>query len=237
MSDIERLRKVSLFAGLSDAELVQVGACVTKRVFGKGVFIFHKDSPGHALYVIESGKVRVFVISESGQEISLNVYGPGEVIGELGFLDGKPRSASAVATEPAIMYALRREDFLQHLEAHPRLATRLLEILAARLRYTTAYAESLAFLDVNGRVAARLLELGDRFGVESPASEDAASPHEARLELDLSLTQAELASWVASSRETVNKVLSTFRDQGLIELAGHKITILDRQGLWQKVCY
>jgi CRP/FNR family cyclic AMP-dependent transcriptional regulator len=229
MPGINVLRKSSLFAGLSDSELKEVAACVVSRSFGRGVFIFHKDSPGQTLYIIESGRVRIFILSESGQEISLNVYGAGEVIGELGFLDGQPRSASAVALEPTVAFALRREDFFQHLEDHPRLAVRLLGVMAARLRYTTAYAESLAFLDVNGRVAVRLLELGDRFGIQSARG--------GGLELDLGLTQAELASWVASSRETVNKVLSTFRDQGLIELVGQRITILDRLGLWRKICY
>ena len=229
MSGISSLRNSSLFAGLSDSELAEVAACLVTRSFGKGVFIFHKDSPGQTLYIIQSGRVRIFILSESGQEISLNVYGAGEVIGELGFLDGQPRSASAVTLEPTVTLALRREDFFQRLEDHPRLAMRLLEVMAARLRYTTAYAESLAFLDVNGRVAMRLLELGDRFGVQSPRG--------GGLELDLGLTQAELASWVASSRETVNKVLSTFRDQGLIELVGQRITILDRLGLWRKICY
>ena len=229
MSGIGTLRTVPLFNGLSDPELEALGSCLVTRSFGKGVFIFHKDSPGQTLYIIQSGRVRIFILSDSGQEISLNVYGAGEVIGELGFLDGQPRSASAVALEPTVAFALRREDFFQHLEDHPRLAVRLLEVMAARLRYTTAYAESLAFLDVNGRVAMRLLELGDRFGVQSPRG--------GGLELDLGLTQAELASWVASSRETVNKVLATFRDQGLIELVGQRITILDRLGLWRKICY
>ena len=227
MPGIDRVRKSALFDGLPDSELAEVATCLVARTFGKGVFIFHKDSPGQTLYIIESGRVRIFILSESGQEISLNVYGPGEVIGELGFLDGQPRSASAVAVEPILAFALRREDFFQRLEGHPRLAMRLLEILAARLRYTTAYAESLVFLDVNGRVAMRLLELADRFGAQSPRGNG--------LELDLFLTQAELASWVASSRETVNKVLSAFRDQGLIELVGPKITILDRVGLWRKI--
>ncbi len=177
MPGITSLRKSSLFAGLSDPELAEVAACLVTRTFGKGVFIFHKDSPGQTLYIIESGRVRIFILSESGQEISLNVYGPGEVIGELSFLDGKPRSASAVATEPTITYALRREDFFQRLEAHPRLAVRLLEVLAARLRYTTAYAESLAFLDVNGRVAMRLLELRRPFRrAVSPRERPGARP-------------------------------------------------------------
>ena len=229
MPGIDSIRKSSLLGGLSDAELADVASCLVTRTFGKGVFIFHKDSPGQTLYVIESGRVRIFILSESGQEISLNVYGPGEIIGELGFLDGRPRSASAVALEPTQTWALRREDFFRRLEGHPRLALRLLEILAARLRYATAYAESLAFLDVGGRVAMRLLELADRFGAQSPRGNG--------LELDLFLTQAELASWVASSRETVNKVLSTFRDQGLIELVGQKITILDRVGLWRRISH
>ncbi len=228
MSGMNSLRRSSLFDGLPDEELTEVAACLVTRTFGRGVFIFHKDSPGQTLYIIQSGRVRIFILSESGQEISLNVYGPGEIIGELGFLDGRPRSASAVAVEPTQTLALRREDFFQRLEDHPRLAMRLLEILAARLRYTTAYAESLAFLDVHGRVAMRLLELADRFGAQSPRGDG--------LELDLFLTQAELASWVASSRETVNKVLSTFRDRGLIELAGQRITILDRVGLWRQIC-
>src|SRR5512136_642869 len=111
MSGISSLRKSSFFAGLSDSELTEVAACLVTRSFGKGVFIFHKDSPGQTLYVIQSGRVRIFILSESGQEISLNVYGAGEVIGELGFLDGHPRSASAVALEPTVAFALRREDF------------------------------------------------------------------------------------------------------------------------------
>ncbi len=171
--------------------------------------------------IVDLGRLRF--ITATPQDIV------GEVVDELGFLDGRPRSASAVALEPTVTQALRREDFIGRLEACPRLAMHLLEILAARLRYTTTYAEGLAFLDVNGRVAARLLELADRFGARSP---DGCGQ-----EFDLHLTQAELASWVASSRESVNKVLTGFREQGLIELAGQKITVLDRRGLWRKVAY
>ncbi len=229
MPGIEALRKVPLFQGLSDAELAALSACLVKHTFGKGVFIFHKDSPGQTLYVIEAGRVRIFVVSESGQEITLNVYGPGEVVGEIGFLDGRPRSAGAVALTAVTVLALRREDFYSQLEVHPRLATRIIELLAGRLRYTTAYAESLAFLDVVSRVALRLLEMAERFGASA-----ADRPGQA---LDLQLTQTELASWVASSRETVNKILIAFREQGLIELAGPRITILDRPGLARKVCY
>jgi len=220
------LRNVALFAGLSDQELEVLAGSLGKRTFGKGIIIFHKGSPGQTLYIIESGKVRIFIISESGQEISVNVYGPGDVFGELALLDGLPRSAGAVVMEKTVTFTLNRDDFLQHLEACPHVARSIIEVLSARLRYTTIYAESLAFLNVYGRVAAKLLELADRYGVKKDG-----------MEIDLRLTQAELATWVAATRESVNKVLGAFRDQGLIEVEGQRITILDRRGLNRRIMY
>ena len=99
MSRVAMLRKVSLFAGLSDQEFEVLADSLGKRTFGKGMIIFHKGGPGQTLYVIESGKVRIFILSESGQEISVNIYGPSDVFGELSLLDGLPRSAGAVAVD------------------------------------------------------------------------------------------------------------------------------------------
>lgn len=228
MSRIAMLRKVPLFAGLSDQELEALAGSLGKRTFAKGMIIFHKGSPGQRLYIIESGKVRIFLLSESGQEITINVYGPGEVFGELALLDGLPRSAGAMAMERTVAHTLHRQDFLQQLEASPRMAKSIMEVLSARLRYTTAYSESLSFLDVYGRVAAKLLELADRYGV---------SGQQEGIAIDLRLTQAELATWVGASRERVNKVLGTFRDQGLIEIDGQRIAILDRRGLEERILY
>lgn len=226
MSKMTMLRNVPLFAGLSDQELEVLADSLGKRTFGKGMIIFHRDSPGQTLYIIESGKVRIFILSESGREISVNIYGPGDVFGELALLDGLPRSAGAIALEKTVTLTLHRDDFLRHLEAYPRMAKSIMEVLSTRLRYTTAYAESLAFLDVYGRVAAKLLELADRYGVQKEG-----------IEIELRLTQAELASWVAATRESVNKVLGTFRDQGLIKVEGQRITILDRRELKRRILY
>jgi CRP-like cAMP-binding protein len=221
MSRVELLKNVSFFAGLSERELNSLANCLASRTFGRGVIIFHKDSPGRTLYIIESGKVRIFVLSESGREVSVNIYGPGEVFGELALLDGLPRSAGAMVVEKATVLTLHREDFLWHLKEYPHMARSIVEILTARLRYTTAHAASLAFLDVYGRVAGKLLELADRYGVERGEA----------VEIGLQLTQAELGSWVAATREHVNRVLGAFRDQGLIRIDGQRITVLDRQRL------
>lgn len=232
MSRVAMLRKVSLFAGLSDQELEVLADSLGKRTFGKGMIIFHKGSPGQTLYIIESGKVRIFILSESGQEISVNIYGPSDVFGELSLLDGLPRSAGAVAVERTVTYTLHRDDFLRHLEAYPRMAKSIMEVLSTRLRYTTVYVESLSFLDVYGRVAAKLLELADRYGLRNDGKDGING-----IEINLRLTQAELATWVAATRESVNKVLGTFRDQGLIQVEGQRITILDMPGLRRRILY
>jgi CRP/FNR family transcriptional regulator/CRP/FNR family cyclic AMP-dependent transcriptional regulator len=220
MTVVTMLKKVSLFSRLTDQELEVLASSLTKRTFGKGTIIFHKGSPGRSLYTIESGRVRIFLLSSSGQEISVNVYGPGDVFGELALLDGLPRSAGAVVMEKTVVYTLHRDDFVRLVEDSPQMAGSIIQDLVSRLRYTTAGMEQQAFLDVNGRVAAKLLELADRYGLAGEG-----------IEIDLRLTQTELASWVSARRESVNKVLGAFREQGLIAVDGQRITILDRAGL------
>ena len=123
-------------------------------------------------------------------------------------------------------YTLHREDFRRHLQACPNMAITILEVVSKRLRYTTTQAESLAFMDVYGRVAAKLLELADRYGVHSDG-----------IEINLSMTQSELASWVAVSRESVNTVLGVFKDQGIIDLDRGSIVILDLERLKELAIY
>jgi CRP/FNR family cyclic AMP-dependent transcriptional regulator len=226
MSKIDLLRNVPLFAGLSDQDLDALAGSLGKRTFAKNMIIFHQGSLGQTLYIVESGKVRIFLLSESGQETTLNIYGAGDVFGEFSLLDGLPRSAGAVAMEKTVTLTLSREDFSRHLEACPQMALSIMQLLTLRLRFTTAQTESLAFLDVYGRVAMRLLDLAGRYGTEKGS-----------IELDLHLTQAELATWVAATRESVNKVLGAFRDQGLIAVEGQTITILDPEGLKKRIMY
>ncbi|MGD9048644.1 MAG: Crp/Fnr family transcriptional regulator [Anaerolineae bacterium] len=226
MSVVDMLSRVTLFSRLTGQELEAVAGKLGKRTFGKDTIIFHKGSPGRSLYIIESGRVRIFLLSRSGQEIWVNVYGPGDVFGELALLDGLPRSAGAMVLEKTVVYTLYRDDFSACVEAYPRMARSIIAELCARLRYTTDYVEHLAFLDASSRVAVKLLELvgGDGLPAEST-------------EIDLQLTQTELAFWIGARRETVNKVLASYREQGLIDVDGRKITILDRAGLERSIRY
>jgi CRP-like cAMP-binding protein len=223
---VAMLRRIPLFAAVRASDLEALALCLGKRTFGKGMVIFHRDSPGQTLYIVESGMVRIFSLSEAGQEITVNIYGPGEMFGEMAVLDRRPRSAGAICMERTVTLTLHRDDFVRCLERSRTLVWGVIELLISRLRYTTIHAESMAFLDVYGRVAAKLLELDDRFG----ASGGGAG-------LGIQLTQAELATWVSASRESVNKVLGSFKEQGYISLDSDGITLLDRIGLRGQVRY
>lgn len=224
MTRHDLLRQTTLFAGLTDAELQTLALDLRRHTFAAGVILFHRGAPGNTLYLMESGRVRIFLLSEAGQEITLNFHGPDECFGELALLDGLPRSAGAVTLEPTVVYTLHREDFLRHLRAHPHIAESILAMLSHRLRQLTDYTETLAFFDVYDRVVAKLLDLAARYGV---AGDD--------ILIDLPLTQSELATWVVASRERVNKALGLLRDRGLINVDGKQITILDPDGLRRQI--
>jgi len=228
MSKIDLLRNSCLFSSLSDEELEVLSDCMGRRRFGRGMIIFHKGSIGQNLYLIESGRVRIFILSEEGSEITVNIYGEGECFGELSMLDGLPRSAGAITLEDTVTYTLHREDFHRFLLVYPQIAINILQVISMRLRYTTVQAESFAFMDAYSRVAAKLIELGERYGnlVDNEV-----------VEIDLQLTQAELASWVAISRESVNKILGAFRDQDFIDIQKGMIVLLKRQDLEKLAIY
>ena len=220
----EILRRAPLFAGLRPDALDGLAAQLRRHTFKRGTMIFHKDQTGDALYVIESGRVRIFLPTESGTELTVEVSGPGDVFGELALLDGRPRSASAETLEDTTAFTLTREEFKAHLAATPQLAVALIELLSTRLRHVTEYAESLAHLDVHARLARTLLEMADRYGVKRNG-----------IEIDLDLTQADLATMVGATRERVNRALAAFRAQGLLELRGRKIALLDTTRLRQRI--
>ncbi len=220
----EMLKKVSLFSQLGDDTLAGLGGHLHRRTFRKGTIIFHKDQAGDALYIVESGRVRIFLPTPAGEELTVDVAGPGDVFGELALLDGRPRSASAEAQEDTVTFTISREEFQGVLMQTPQLAAALVELLSSRLRHVTEYAESLAFLDVHARLARALLEMADRYGVRRDG-----------IEIDFDMTQTDLATMVGATRERVNRALAAFKAQGLIELRGRKIALLDTTRLRQRI--
>lgn len=210
------LRQVPLFRRLAEAQLEALASLAMERHFTKGEMIILAEAEGDALFVIEQGQVKVSLIHEDGREVILSFLGPGEVFGELALLDGKPRSATVIATAPTSLLVLRRADFLRLLLGTPQIAVSLLEELAERLRRTDQQMEGLALFNVASRISKTLLRLALERGVEVAEGYALEAPP----------THQQLANMTGSTRETVSRVLKQLESQGYIARRGGQILIL-----------
>jgi CRP/FNR family transcriptional regulator/CRP/FNR family cyclic AMP-dependent transcriptional regulator len=210
------LGKVPFFSALEADELRELSAVARRRSYEQGEVIFHRDDPGNTLYVIRTGRVRIFLTSPEGQEVALALFRAGDAFGELALFDGQSRSASAMAIEPVETYTIQRQDFMSAVMRRPRMALQLLATLSQRLRQTDSMVEDLLFLDVHGRVAKKLLELAETLGVPTPEG----------VRIEMKLTQSDLAALVGASRESVNKVMSYLLAKRYVSAEKRKITIL-----------
>jgi CRP-like cAMP-binding protein len=208
---------VPLFANLNDAGLRQLARDFHRREFAKGDVIFRQDDPSRELYVVVEGKVRIFKMTPAGHETSINLFSGGDIVGEFACLDGKPRSATAIAIARCVVWEMDGETFVGHLRALPELGLQMARLLATKLRWTAAFAETVAQFDAAGRLLHILLLYNEQFGEELEAGK--------RYLLDLSLDQADLASLVGIRRERVNRLLREWHAQGLLEYQTGKIIL------------
>ncbi len=207
---------------LTPDELEALTTLGRRQRYPKGAPMFVEGEQSDRVLAILDGRVKVSLVTADGKEVVLAVRGPGDLLGELAFIDGEPRSASATALDPVSSIVIPAEDFTRYLEKHPRIALLLLRMVSRRLRDADRKRAEFAAFDTVGRVASRLLELADRFG--EPSGPDG-------ILITLPLTQEELAGWTGSSREAVSKALSTLRSLGFIETRRRAITIRDANGL------
>lgn len=216
------LAAIPFFGGLDPAALERLAAGMRSRRFRRGEVIFHIGDPGDALFVIVSGEVKISLPSETGDEAILATLRPGDVFGELALLDGAPRSASASALVPTETVILPREKFRELIATEAGVRDALLASIAGELRRLTTHVEELHFLDITGRLAARLVRLAQESG--TPLADGS-------LRLRTTLTQADLAAMVGCTRQSVNKLLGQFTDDGLIRLERDGIVVTDLEGL------
>jgi len=210
------LAKVSLFARLSTREAAALAENIHPRNYKTGEIIFHKDDPGITFHLILEGLVKVFVTSDEGQEAVLIILKGGEFFGELSLFDGAPRSASASAIEPTETLVIQRDDFLEFIRQHPDAALNIFSVLASRMRRADGVIADAAFLDLPSRIAKKLIELAQSFFAREGN----------QIEIDIKLRQQDVASMVSATRESVNRVLTSLDEQGIIHINRQKITIL-----------
>lgn len=224
-SETSYLSPITLFSKLTPDELVVIAGRLTRQVFETGEVIFQQGERGDAMFIIRSGRVKIYSRSEGDRELTLNVYGQGDFFGEFSLIDGEPRSASAAAIERTEALVLRHQDLIATLSEHPEIAISLMRGLVSRLRYTTEYAEDLAFLSVNGRVASKLLELMERHG----------QPVEAGVAIGVPVTVPQLAGLTVAPPEIVQRILDFYELGGILVRHGDSITVRDPATLRERV--
>jgi CRP/FNR family cyclic AMP-dependent transcriptional regulator len=195
---------------LQHALLKEIATNAPVRTFPKHAVIITEGDDSSALYVILSGRVRVFASDAGGREIDLSAQGPGEYFGEMS-LDGGARSASVAALEPTRCAVIPREGLRKFLGTHPDFAQHLIERLIGRVRVLTGTVKSLALLDVYGRVARLLLDLAvDEGGA---------------MVIPMKLTHQDIANRVGASRETVSRILGELTAGGYLAKDGKRLVI------------
>jgi CRP/FNR family cyclic AMP-dependent transcriptional regulator len=209
------LKAVPFFTQLSDKELDVVRAAATEKTYPKNAVVLTEGETGDSLYMIQSGKVKVFIGDEEGREIILKIIGPGAFFGEMSMIDKQPRSASVTTVEASTFLVLTHVAFERCLEQAPRIAQIVMQCLAQRVREADRKIGTLALMDVYGRVASTLLELS----VYS----------EGKLMVGEKLSQQDLANMVGASREMVNRILKDLSERGFISIESKAITIINRE--------
>jgi CRP-like cAMP-binding protein len=223
MKPEEFLQRVSLFQSLNHEDRACLAASLRHRSLKRGEALFRKGDEGTSLYIVKSGSVKIVLPSKMGDEVAAAILSEGDFFGEMALLDEMPRSADVVALEPSELLALSQKDFLAFLKGNEGAIRSIFSYLSMQLRRTDELLEDAYFLNISTRFARRLVELAKKYGRGGEAGEP--------IEIDLRLTQKDLASIVGTTRESINKELKVLREKNVVKTEGNVIHILDFERL------
>jgi CRP/FNR family transcriptional regulator, cyclic AMP receptor protein len=219
---IQILQRSALFEGVAPSDLETLVPDLHRRSFGAGTHIFREGDPGLHLHLILKGEVKITRSGPRGAEVVFAMLLPGDMFGELAlFEEGAMRTADAVAVEPTECLTLERRALIAFLDSHPERMWHLIRFLSAYIQRKDESFAEVAFLDIQGRVARKLLELARTQGEPAPGG----------TRIRVRVSQRTLAGMVAARRENVNRALSRFASNGDISMAAGYITVLDAAAL------
>ena len=213
---VDILRRVPIFADLSETELEFLSERAVPRNYAKGELVFSEGDPCTGLYVIESGHLRIFKSSPSGREQVLTVEGPGSSVAELPLFHGGTYPASTAAVDSARVYFISRPDFHSLCLVHPQVPLKVLKVVGARLRKLVGIIEELSFTTVRSRLISVLLRLAQS-GKKTPAG----------IEIQLPASNQDLAFQIGTVRELVSRNLSRLQAEDLIRMDAKTVVIPD----------
>lgn len=215
------LRKTPLFANLSQNEMQALVTRVYTKRFKRGQLLFSEGDSCAGLFLIASGKIRIFKLSPTGREQLLAVEGPGSSFAELPVFDGGSYPASASVLEAAELVFISRKDFQNFCLEHPGVALKVLTVVGSRLRRLVGIIEELSFTTVRQRLITLILRLAQEDGASSKAG----------IAIELTKSHQELASELGTVRELVSRNLGRLQAEGFLSVKGRKIIVRDLEGL------
>lgn len=210
------LKSVPLFSAFTEQQLATLLNYVQHRSFPRNVFVMQAGEETDSLYVILAGRVKVLIPDEHGREVILSVMGPHDFFGEMGILDDHPRSASVSTLEPCEMLRLSKSGFLNCVKENTDVAMLVIRHLVKRLREADRKIESLALIDVSGRVVRLLVDMAQQV--------------DGKLVVQRMPPKQEIARTIGASREMVSRVIKELHLKGLIRVERRSVVILDRPG-------
>jgi len=214
------IKSTSLFEGLSGEEVETISKLIFEKKYGKGETIFFEGDEADGFYIVSSGQIKVFKMNPMGKEHILHIFGPGEPVGEVPVFSKQPFPANAEALVKSSTLFFPRKDFVALIENNPSIALNMLAVLSRRLRQFATQIENLSLKEVPARLAGYLLYIAKEQKNEGV--------------VQLPVSKGQLASLVGTIPETLSRIFARMSDEGLIQVEGRSITILDRQGLMNK---
>ncbi len=211
------LRSVPLFADLKDKALAELTQASQRKKIPKGNYLFLQSDPAEAAYIVRSGSIAIILGSSDGRELLINEMRPGDCFGEVGVLTGLPRSTGAMARVNSEVLVIPEAAFMTAINSEPKLARRVLNTIAERLRASSERESALVFLDAQARLGRVLLQLDQQFSEEGYVT----------------ISQAELAQRTGMTRQTVAKTLGKWRSAGWLITGRGRIVVLDHHKLEQ----
>lgn len=217
LSNLELLRRVPLFAMLTAGQADAVAEAIVKRRFKRGEKIVEQGKKSNALFIVLTGRARVITADTRGREVILATLNPGDYIGEMSLIDNEPHSATVRAEVQTDVLMLGRLEFARCLPENTSMAYAIMKGLVQRLRHADSKIESLALMDVYGRVARTLLEFAKPNANGIPAIRD-------------KISRQDIAKMVGASREMVSRVMKDLEERGFIETQENGSMIIKELG-------
>lgn len=215
------LRKTPLFASLTDAEMQALAARTSRRRFEKDEQLFAEDDPCSGLFLVATGKVRIFKLSPSGREQILAIEGPGSSFAELPVFDGGNYPAAASALEDTEVLFISRKDFQNFCREHPDVGLKVIAVVGSRLRRLVGIIEELSFTTVRQRLIALILRLAQASNTHSKKG----------IHIELTKSHQDLASELGTVRELVSRNLGRLQAEGFLDVEGRQIVVKNLAGL------